>query len=174
MTIIRTIILATILLVAGTLSTSASTLTPCSGSWDGPGKSTCEVLGKPGIVGSYINGFNFTKYGTPVFLFGITAYDYSNLFAVLPNGSLRYQPRSEVGQIFYSTTDPLQFAVWEFVAGEDEKFVIVGIEDLTSGDWDYNDHVVLFPTVPDVPEPASIIMVGLGLFTAAAGVRRRA
>lgn len=142
---------------------SAATLTPCSGSWDGPGQTACELLGGiPGLVG-VAGGIDFTKYSTPIVLWSITAYNYSNTLTILPNGVVRYQPRAENDdEVWFSDTTPDQFAVW--VNG---NVTTLGIEDLPSNghtDNDFNDFIIQVTELPeDVPEPVGLTLLGVGL-----------
>lgn len=86
--------------------------------------------------------------------------------------------------VFYSNGSPAnawssssdswdqQFALFR-LTGTQQYFL--GIEDLTNGDWDYNDMIVSFELqAPPVPEPGTLLLFGAGILGAAARLRRRA
>lgn len=75
-----------------------------------------------------------------------------------PSGSLRYANGFDV---FDSFLDPLQFAYWE---DEKTKAITVGVEDLSGpSDWDHNDFIQVYYPADDVPEPAGLALLGMGL-----------
>lgn len=130
--------------------------TPCEGSWDGIGQTSCEKLGEPGVIGAQVDFAQFSLY--MAHLWAITA---------RPNGTLA----REDGRIMYSNGYDVfnsqdhwqQFAFWE-----DEQRLIIGVEDLRGpSDWDYNDFVVELRRVPqNVPEPTALMMFGAALLAA--------
>lgn len=124
--------------------------TLCQGSWDGVGKTACELLGGPGAIGKPLL---FTTYGEWEFYFSLTAHTPTGLI-VESNGSLTY---SNDRTWYNSLLHPEQFAFWE-----DEEKVIVGVEDLLMGDFDYNDFMVEFSPA-SVPEPSLLTAFGLAL-----------
>jgi hypothetical protein len=148
--------------------------TPCSGSWDGPGLTACELFGAPGVVGapSDIDWTLYTIADTP--LAEITALADGNSLRVDQLGQLVYQ-RAPAHAAFASLLHRRQFALWPLGAHR----YAVGIEDLTDddstgSDWDYQDYIVSAiligePTTYGVPEPA---MASLWLFAAAGLIRR--
>ena len=135
----------------------ASSLTACTGSWDGPSQTACELLGAPGTVSPtpvHVNPY------LPTFtvLYERTALDQFNELTVLTGGELSYWTGTRT---LSSVTTPLQFAYWPTPGGQS---LTVGIEDLTSpSDWDYNDYIVRFER-RDVPETGTLglLLVGLG------------
>lgn len=128
--------------------------TPCSGSWDGPGLSACELIGHPGLVGTFINGISFAEFGDPNgVLWSITARPPQS-FTRAPDGNGWIY--SNGIDTFTTSQHPQQFAIWE-----DEQGIILGVEDLRAGDWDYNDYVVRMARVPEsVPEPGNVTLLG--------------
>jgi hypothetical protein len=132
--------------------------TPSTGSWDGPGMTASELLGRPGDIGL---AFNFTAYA-PIgtVLYSITARPDGKLTQSPYDGSWSYANGYDV---FNTKRDPKQFAYWE-----DETGVTLGVEDLTGpSGWDYNDYVVRFNRLPEpaqfstVPEPGLWLLIGL-------------
>jgi hypothetical protein len=141
--------------VTSTVSASP-VLTPCTGSWDGPGLSACELIGRPGIIAQEID---YTLYDDPTgVLWSITG---------RPNGTLRREGNAWMYEngydVFSTNAHPNQFAVWE-----DEFGIILGVEDLTAGDWDYNDYVVRMQKAPteNVPEPGSVALLAAAFIAA--------
>jgi hypothetical protein len=140
---------------------SAATLTPCTGSFDGPGMSLCELLGVPGIVGGLAFA-PFTRQPEPTGV-GYSAHQGGHLFAV--GAGWRYVDTD--GAYFNTVDHPQHFAVWPLTAFH----VVLGVEDLpdAQADFDYNDHVVQwfipepdpFSVDPDpVPEPTALALFG--------------
>lgn len=97
---------------------------------------------------------------------------------------LYYKNTSGNGEMFFTQTmlnpwgDKQQFAA--FQVGD---LTVVGVEDIfshrvtqawtaTSGDYDFNDVMIGFKRV-NVPEPSSLMLMGLGLAAVAAKVRRK-
>jgi hypothetical protein len=140
---------------------SAATLTPCTGSFDGPGMSLCEILGVPGFVGGMAFA-PFTSQPQPTGV-GYSAHQGGQLFAV--GAGWRYVDAD--GADFNTADHPHHFAVWPLTAFH----VVLGVEDLpdAAADFDYNDHVVQwfipepepFGVAPDpVPEPTVLALAG--------------
>ena len=129
--------------------------TVCEGSWDGPGKTTCELIGATGQIGvPYV----FTRYSNDwTLVYSLTAHEPQS-FGVNGDGSLYY---SNPYISFNSHSDTHQFAYWE-----SEQSIVVGVEDLTGpSDWDYNDYVVEFSKSSTVPEPSLLVMLGVAFLT---------
>jgi hypothetical protein len=152
---------------------SAAPMTPCDGSYDGPGMTLCEILGVPGIVG----GIGYTPFASlplplPIFF---TAHHNGRLTTT--DVGLRYV--DDDGSDFNTIDHPQQFAVWPLTPWR----VVLGVEDLPDGDFDYNDHVVewIIPGEPDprghepepIPEPAVLALFGSGALLSRAIQRRR-
>jgi hypothetical protein len=142
---------------------SAAPMTPCDGSYDGPGMTLCEILGVPGIVG----GIGYTPFASlplplPIFF---TAHHNGRLTTT--DVGLRYV--DDDGSDFNTIDHPQQFAVWPLTPWR----VVLGVEDLPDGDFDYNDHVVewIIPGEPDprghepepIPEPSVLALLGSGV-----------
>lgn len=126
--------------------------TACFGSWDGPGMTACEWVGRPGTIGVALSFAGFAPDPTP--LMSVTARPPGGLI-VESNGSVTYW--NDFNR-FNSLLDPNQFAYWE-----DEEGVLVGVEDLVGpSDGDFNDYLVAFHPHP-VPEPGLVGLVLLGL-----------
>ncbi len=169
---------------------AAETLTPCDGSYDGPGMTACALLGSAGTVGMPTVFWNvYEKNPTPLYV--ITDYAATNVLTQLPDG-LGYQ-REHGGLSFTSFSSPFQFAYWPTAEG-----FIVGIEDLTSDDPmgtdnDFNDYVVQFRHRPltlrcdvsvddeamcapethtTVPEPTTLLLMGATFAAMARKLRR--
>lgn len=145
----------------------AAPMTPCTGSWDGPGMTACELLGRQGSVGDVFNAHDYLDGFTS--LFTLTAYGSSNVLTVLPDGAMEY--RRHVGHpVFTTSTHPGQFAYWYY-----PTYTMVGIEDLgfvedELSDYDHNDYIVRVERAESVPEPATfgLLIIGVG-----AALRRR-
>lgn len=170
----KTIMSVMVSVLAASTLYAAPVVTPCTGSWDGPGLTACELLGREAdVIGG---GFNANVY-LPGFtlLYEITDFDTSNELTILGNGQLKY--KRNIGHLTYtsnSTAHENQFAYWFF-----KTHTIVGIEDLggkpkENSDWDYNDYVVRFDTVPsNVPEPTMLLLFGVGLGMVARRLTRK-
>lgn len=122
--------------------------TICSGSWDGEGKTTCELLGRMGETNIILN---FSGYRFDSFLFGITARSQNQVLEQNLNGSLTFRNDYDT---YNSWITPSQFAYWRNPDGS----IIVGVEDLHNpinpgvlsdiSDYDYNDYVVSYRPIP--------------------------
>jgi hypothetical protein len=157
------------------------TPTPCSGSWDGPGMTACELLGRPGQVG--LADFDFSRYRlNEVPLYEITFYSQSNRWWIDQTGQFVYQ-RETNGPIFGSMLYPQQFGLW--FQDERRRHVVIGVEDLTpddrlhgfvGSDYDHNDMVLALDLEDDlvVPEPTSLALFGFAAIGVRLLVRRRA
>lgn len=149
-------------LMMGTSAIAGPIITPCAGSWDGPGRTACEIKGREGIADVYMNFSSFEWDGSV--LWEITARDQGNGFRIEPNGSLTYWNQYDTFNSYHS---PLQFAYWV----DDERTVTVGVEDLThnhngGSDYDYNDYgvqLVRRPIPQPVPETGSLTMFLMGI-----------
>jgi hypothetical protein len=72
--------------------------------------------------------------------------------------------------------------LFKFGGGQNNPdWVIIGLDDSTGGSWDYSgpnglSHVTVWgdPGTPQIPEPASLLLIGTGLVGAAAAKRRAA
>jgi hypothetical protein len=149
-----TFILSSLILISSS-NLYANTITGCDGSWDGPGRTTCELFENiPGIV--FDEAPNLIGYVQGPLLHEITARWENNSLVLNQDGSLTYKNEHDT---FNSYLHTRQFAYWLFPLS-----TIVGIEDLDweNGDYDYNDFVVqLFPTEQfNVPEPTNLILLG--------------
>ena len=160
--------------LAAAAPADAATMTPCSGSWDGPGMTACELLGRPGVVGG-ARDIDWTSYFIhPVPLHEITAYDATNSWRVDQMGQIVYL-RAEGHERFTLATllHPDNFATW---CTDDRRTCDVGVEDLwlfpvdaTGSDWDYNDvilHAVILDDTPfgvPVPEMAPLGLILMGI-----------
>lgn len=164
-----------LLLAALVLSAAPATASPIgnpygptagSGSWDGPGMTATELIGRPGDIGLAIDFSVYASTGTV--LWSITARPDGRLTQSPYDGSWSYANGYDV---FNTTADPKQFAYWE-----DEAGITVGVEDLTGpSDHDYNDTIVRFARLPEraqfdaVAEPSVLALAAVALF----GVARR-
>ena len=134
--------------------------TACTGSWDGPGQTTCERLGSPGTVGQPPFALDTLDWTAVTWLWSVTARPHGVLSWSAVDG-LQYQNGFDV---FALTTAPRQFAFWP-----EAEAIVIGVEDLTGpSDWDYNDWAVRVPRAQPVPEglglPWAAIATGLLLY----------
>jgi hypothetical protein len=105
-------------------------------------------------------------------LFNITAWT-NGVLGRDQNGAFTYN--SGTGRLSNSWTMPGQYALFRRV-GTNYTQYFMGVEDILlserANDRDYNDYVVTFTLPTQVPEPSTLMMLGLGL--AAIVLRARA
>jgi hypothetical protein len=104
------------------------------------------------------------------------------IFQQLGDGSFTYDANqaSHPGHISNSLLQPEQFALFRkavkggyqyWIGVEDIRFDMQMPPDIVT-DKDYNDYMVSFSQVTDVPEPGLLLLMGTGIFAAARRFRR--
>jgi hypothetical protein len=152
-------------------------------SWDGPMKNVGNLLSTFGYAdleflhdgNGYAVAFRFDDPAIdPTLLFKITAWT-SGVLARDQSGAFTYN--SGTGRISNSWTMPGQYALFRRVVGTSTQY-FMGVEDIllseSANDRDYNDHVVTFTQPTSVPEPSTLMLLGLGLAATALRARARA
>lgn len=135
-------------------------------SWDGLTQNIGFKL--PGEL-EYLSNSAFSFEGELLnltYLGGITAWSVGNALSI-HDGVFHYN--SGTGHTSNSLLFPLQYALFRRV-GLQETTYYLGIEDITRGanDWDYNDYIVSFQQIHQVPEPGTLLLLisGVGLLCA--------
>ncbi|HEY0874418.1 MAG TPA: PEP-CTERM sorting domain-containing protein [Vicinamibacterales bacterium] len=127
--------------------------------------------------------FSFGEPVTHQYFASLTGWG-GGIFSQQADGSFTYNANqtSHPGHISNSLDDPGQFALFRkaipggfqyWVGVEDIRFDMQLPPDIIS-DLDYNDYMVTFSQVSNVPEPGLLLLMGSGIFAATRRFRRGA
>jgi hypothetical protein len=152
-------------------------------SWDGPDCNVGDILNA--LVGYDLEGLEYLHDGfgsstafrfelgsisVPVFVSQLTAWT-NGVLQIRDDGAFTYD--SGTGRVSNSWESGEQYALFRIVGSESTRYFL-GVEDIllseTMNDRDYNDRIVTFTESHSVPEPSTLLLMGLAM--GVAGARR--